>query len=461
MSIFRMPSLGADMEDGTLTEWLVSPGDEVKSGDVVAVVETHKGAIEIEIFESGVIESLEVEEGVTVPVGSPLAKLQAEGDSRGTVGAAADDDQAQTADATLQSEPEPEPETEPKPEPEPEPAVEEAEKTPVPEATGKSASSATENGQPPAPAKETGRSLDSGRGAASDLAASPAARRRAAEAGLDLAGMKGSGPRGAVLLDDVEKQLRERPEKTAPGEEKPAAASSRKDEAKPASGKPGLDMASMREAIAAAMSRSKREIPHYYLRHSIDLQAASDWLAERNADRDPDQRLLMGALFMKATALAVARTPELNGHYENGRFRPSESANVGMAISMRGGGLIAPAVHDVAGKSLDELMAAVRDLVARTRSGRLKNSEVTGGTITVSSMGDNGAESLYGVIYPPQVALLGFGTPSMEARVVDGEVRPRMTVVATLAADHRVSDGRRGARLLTDIAKHLENPEVL
>ena len=217
----------------------------------------------------------------------------------------------------------------------------------------------------------------------------------------------------------------------------------------------------MRQAIAAAMSRSKREIPHYYLRHSIDLQSAADWLEERNAERDPDRRLLMGVLFMKATALAVARTPELNGHYENGEFRAADTANVGMAVSLRGGGLIAPAVPDVAGRSLDDLMTAMRDLVVRTRTGRLKNSEMTVGTITISSMGENGVESLYGVIYPPQVALLGFGTPLLQPRIVDGDVRPRISVTATLAGDHRVSDGRRGARLLTDIARLLNEPEAL
>ncbi len=458
MTVFRMPSLGADMEDGTLIEWLVSPGDRVNSGDVVAVVETHKGAIEIEIFDSGVVESLDVEEGVTVPVGNPLATVRSEGESTDTDGsdepatdggpAASGTSPAATDEASHTESMEPPrktPTTEPEPaEPSPEPEEEPASQPPEPEAPA----SPTVAEKTPAPGEK---------------AASPAARRRAAEAGLDLAGVSGSGPRGAVLLADVEEHLQSR-EQAPPGAEQAGAASEAEPpagETKPRAGKPGLDMASMREAIAAAMSRSKREIPHYYLRHSIDLQAATDWLDERNADRAPDQRLLMGVLFMKATARAVARTPELNGHYENGRFRPADKANVGMAIAMRGGGLIAPAVHDAAGKSLDELMGDMRDLVARTRTGRLKNSEITGGTITISSMGDNGVESLYGVIYPPQVALLGFGTPMPQPRVVDGKVRPCMTVIATLAGDHRVSDGRRGARLLADIAKYLEEPEAL
>lgn len=424
MTVFRMPSLGADMEDGTLIEWLVQPGDRVTSGDVVAVVETHKGAIEIEIFESGVIESLDVKVGVTVPVGSPLATLLVDGEPATTGSAGKSDKRA----VNLPDEAEEEL------------AEERSQETERP-------------APPPAAVKAT----------AVGNAASPAARRRAAEVQLDLNGVPGSGPNGAVLLTDVEQHLQKRVQ-TAPDPKYAAPVSYAAPMAGPAmsrAGKPGLDMASMRATIAAAMSRSKREIPHYYLRHSIDLQTATDWLDTHNAEHDPDQRLLMGVLFMKATALAVKRTPELNGQYTNGRFFPADKANVGMAISLRGGGLIAPAVQDVAGKSLDNLMAATRDLVARTRAGRLKNAEMTSGTITISSMGENGVESLYGVIYPPQVALVGFGTPTLQPRVIAAEIRPRLTVVVTLAGDHRVSDGRRGARLLIDIERYLQEPEAL
>lgn len=421
MSVFRMPSLGADMEDGTLVEWLVKPGDAVNSGDVVAVVETHKGAIEIEIFESGVITSLEVAEGQKVPVGAPMARLQGDGDDA--------DADAPTPEPTVEPEPTPSPEVVSEPEPRPDPQ---------PDARPKSGP-----GTPVSPP------------AAGQPGASPAARSRAAEEGINLDEIAGSGPGGAVLLADVEAYIAGA-QKAPP----PAAEKSGKDGRKQPV-KQGLDMASMRQAIAAAMSRSKREIPHYYLRHTIDLQSATDWLAELNAGRDPDSRLLMGALFIKATARALKRTPELNGHYEDGEFTPSEQANIGLAVSMRGGGLIAPALSDVSNRSLDDLMAAMRDIVARTRTGRLKNSEMTSGTITVSSMGENGVEALYGVIYPPQVALLGFGTPLLRPSVVDGNLEVRNTVTVTLSADHRVSDGRRGARLLTDIEQYLKEPETL
>jgi pyruvate dehydrogenase E2 component (dihydrolipoamide acetyltransferase) len=269
--------------------------------------------------------------------------------------------------------------------------------------------------------------------------ASPAARARAAELGLSLAGVTGTGPGGAVLLADVE-QAAIRPPAAAP----------------PVQGRPGLDMSEMRRAIAAAMGRSKREIPHYYLTHEIDLQAAQDRLSATNADRTPDQRLLMGALLIRATVRALAKVPELNGRFETDPFTPSAAVHCGLAIALRGGGLIAPAIPDAETLETDAIMAAMRDLVARTRSGRLRNSELTRGTITVSSLGETGVDALTGVIYPPQVALVGFGTPRLKPVVREGAVVARQSVTATLAADHRVSDGRRGAQFLAEIDRLLQ-----
>lgn len=220
-------------------------------------------------------------------------------------------------------------------------------------------------------------------------------------------------------------------------------------------------MVEMRKAIAAAMSRAKREIPHYYLSHEVDLQRASDWMGAQNAIRAPGARLLMGALFVKATAHALAKVPELNGRNENGIFTASERVNAGLAIAMRGGGLIAPAIMEADQSSLDQVMDAMRGLVVRTRAGRLRNAELTLGTITVSSMGESGVDALLGVIYPPQVALVGFGAPRVRPMIVDGTLVPHVAVTATLAADHRVSDGRRGALLLTEIERRLQEPETL
>jgi pyruvate dehydrogenase E2 component (dihydrolipoamide acetyltransferase) len=390
MSVFAMPSLGADMEAGTLVEWLVKPGDRVSRGDVVAVVETQKGAIEIEIFEDGAVERLDARVGDRLPVGAPLAVIRGAEEVPAPAGA---------APSTAAPKPVPPPQ---------EPAVVEAPQVVHPAA-----------------------------GAAP--AASPAARALAAERGIELTDLAGSGPGGAILLADVE-----------------ATAS----KARPAA-KPGLDLAAMRSAIAAAMARSKREIPHYYLAQTVDLQTATDWLSKTNAARPPEARLLMGTLFIKAAARAARAVPEMSGWHEGGVFRPSERVHAGVAISLRGGGLIAPAIHDADGLALDDLMAAMRDLVARVRSGRLRSSEMTDGTITVSSLGEGGADVLTGVIYPPQVALVGFGATLRRPWVLGESVVPRTVVTVTLAADHRASDGRRGAKFLAETDKLLQSPETL
>jgi len=416
MSLFTMPSLGADMEEGTLTEWLVKPGDKLARGDIVAVVETQKGAIEIEIFEAGEVAELIAAPGETLAVGAPLARIRKPGQE--------EDDAPEPAV--------PEPETELGAAAEPAAASEPVRtEAPKPE---------------PAPSPSGG------------TLGSPAAKARASEAGLDLGAVAGSGPGGAVLLADVENHLKDAPSGTeATPKEEPAAAPG----GKPTKGKPGLDMAEMRRAIAAAMSRAKREIPHYYLSHRIDLQMAKDWLSATNADRSPDERLLMGALLIRATVRALAKVPELNGRFESADYTPAENANCGMAVAMRGGGLIAPAIMDAQNKGMDETMASMRDLVARTRTGRLRNSEITQGTITVSSLGESGVDALYGVIYPPQVALVGFGAPRIAPVVYNGAVVARVCVTATLAADHRVSDGRRGATFLAEVDRLLQEPDTL
>jgi pyruvate dehydrogenase E2 component (dihydrolipoamide acetyltransferase) len=169
----------------------------------------------------------------------------------------------------------------------------------------------------------------------------------------------------------------------------------------------------------------------------------------------------MGVLLVKAVATAVRRFPAFNGFHQDGQFKPSSGINVGVAIAIRGGGLAAPAIHDGDQLSLDELMARMRDLVQRVRAGRIRSSEMTDPTITVSSLGERGVEALYGVIYPPQVAIVGFGKVLAKPWIVDGSVIPRSIVTATLAADHRVSDGHAGALFLAEIGKLLQEPDRL
>ena len=209
------------------------------------------------------------------------------------------------------------------------------------------------------------------------------------------------------------------------------------------------------------MARSKREIPHYYLGAHVDLSAATAWLEERNRGRPPAERLVIAPLLLKAVALALRDFPDFNGQWVDDAFRAGAGIHVGVAIALRGGGLVAPAIHDADKATLAELMAALADLVSRARKGGLKGSEMTDATITVTSLGDLGVETVYGVIYPPQVALVGFGTPSRQPWAVEGGVVSRWAVHATLAADHRASDGHRGGRFLAAIAERLALPQAL
>lgn len=395
MGIFAMPSLGADMEAGTLVEWLVKPGDEVHRGDVVAVVETQKGAIEIECFQDGSVLELQADLGATLPVGAPLALILGPGET-------APEPKEPKAPAVAA-----------KPEVAPRPAV--ADK---PEAVPGPAVAA------PLPCGAT--------------PASPAARLRARELGIDLATVSGSGPAGAILLADLEAREPDamRVQTTAP-------------------------MAEMRKAIAAAMVRSKQTIPHFYLSQTIDIQPARAWVEARNADRLPSDRLLLGALFVRATALAAAKVPSVNGQCVDGAFRPSDRINTGIAVALRGGGLVAPALIDAGAMSVGETMAGLRDLVLRARAGRLRSSELTEGSITISSLGAVGAEAMAGVIFPPQVALVGLGAPKLRPWVVNGAVVPRTVVTLTLSVDHRVSDGRQAGRFIAEFQSHIASPETL
>jgi pyruvate dehydrogenase E2 component (dihydrolipoamide acetyltransferase) len=229
-----------------------------------------------------------------------------------------------------------------------------------------------------------------------------------------------------------------------------------------ASVKPVIDHSAMRQAIAAAMAKSKREIPHYYLASTIDLSEILSWLEARNQARPPEQRVLLAALLIKATAAALKQVPELNGFYRDGSFQPSGAIHIGMAITLRGGGLVVPALLDADQQSLDALMENLRDLTARARQGGLRSSEMSSATITVTSLGERGVEAVYGVIFPPQVAILGFGSPCTRPWVTeDGSIEARTLLKVTLAADHRVSDGHLGARLLRLLEKQLQAPELL
>jgi pyruvate dehydrogenase E2 component (dihydrolipoamide acetyltransferase) len=289
---------------------------------------------------------------------------------------------------------------------------------------------------------------------------SPAARQRARELGIDIEQVQGSGPHGVIIIADVDK--------AAAGTAAPHPPPAPSPPAPPAPPAAILDRrAEMRKAIAAAMARSKREIPHYYLGEAICMHKALDWLTSYNARHSVTERILMSALQLKAVALCLRHFPELNGYWRDDAFQPATGIHVGVAISLRQGGLIAPAIHDVDQKPLPELMLALSDLVTRVRSGSLRSSEMSDATVTVTNLGEQGVESVFGVIYPPQVALIGFGRLNARPWVEDKAIamQPVVTVqpvvTASLAADHRVSDGHRGARFLAALNEALQYPEDL
>jgi pyruvate dehydrogenase E2 component (dihydrolipoamide acetyltransferase) len=274
----------------------------------------------------------------------------------------------------------------------------------------------------------------------------------AEDLGVDVNLIEGTGPGGAVGKADVERAVEAMKSDSIKPE--PAPAKPKK------SAKPDALKLGMRQAIAAAMARSNREIPHYYLETPIDMTRAMQWLETENQQRSIKDRLLIAVVLLKAVARALEEVPELNGYWVDDHLEIQEGIHIGFAIALRKVGLIAPAIHNVDLKSMDELMEAMRDLIARTRSGGLRGSEMTDATVTVTSLGDLGVKTVYGIIYPPQVALVGLGkiieTPWAENGMLG--IRPVMT--ATIAGDHRATDGRTGAQFLEALNRHLQEVET-
>ncbi len=398
-----MPILGADMEAGTLVAWRKQPGDRVTRGDIIAEVETDKADIEVEVFLDGVIEKLLIEEGTKVPVGTPLAVIREEGAAAQPVRAAA-------------------------------PAALESPKPPA---------------SPPArrPAAATTRGAP----------ISPAARELARELSVDLATVTGTGPEGRVQRKDVLAAAHATKE-TPPTAGAPPAPPTPQS----AVGARAEDrQARMRQAIAAAMGRSAREIPQFHITSTVDMTRAVAWLREENDRRPIAERLLYGVLLIKATALALREVPELNATWAGDHVELKGKIHTGLAISLRGGGLVAPAIHDADQRSLGQLMTAFRELVQRARAGSLRSSELSDPTVTITSLGETGAEAVYGLIYPPQVALVGFGRLHDRVLPVDNAIAVRPAIVATLTADHRVVDGHRGSVFLAALDRLLQEPSQL
>lgn len=376
-----MPSLGADMEAGTLCEWLVKPGDTVKRGDIIAVVDTQKGLIDIEVFDEGKIEQLLIKENEKVPVGTVMALI----------------------------------------------------------AVGKGVAAKQEALQPIKREAEVIEKIIAAE-PAQGIKASPLAKRIAKEKGVDLSAVKGTGEGGAITQKDVEKAVEQR---IAPPDEKKATTTE-----------------SIRMAVAAAMSKSNREIPHYYLETKVDMRKALDWLSQANKQRLVKQRLLPVVLLIKATAKALTEVTDLNGYWENG-LQKKQDINIGFVVSLRTGGVMIPAIHQADKKTIDELMALLNDIIPRARALKLRSSELSDSTITVTNLGEGNVETVFGVIYPPQVAIVGFGSITEQPWAENGmlDVRPVLTI--SLSADHRATDGATGSRFLQALKRWLQTPENL
>ncbi len=399
MAEFLMPTLGADMSAGTLVAWHKKVGDRVTRGEIIAEVDTDKAAIDVEVFTTGVIEKIMVQPGEKVPVGTALAIIREEG---------------KPTAATPQTAPPP--------------------KAPL----TTSPATVTPSSVPVPPQAQP--SVEVGR-----LRISPSAKQLAVELGIVPVTVLGTGPGGAITREDIQRAATAKLAAAAPSQPETI----------------GDRQTRMRQAIAAAMTRSKREIPHYYLSTTIDMSRAMTWLAQENLTRSVADRLLYGVLLIKAVALALREVPELNTLWKDGQAVQSQAIHVGVAISLRQGGLVAPALHNTDQLSRDELMGNLMDLVKRARAGSLRSSELSDPTITVTNLGEQGVETVFGVIYPPQVALVGFGKVVERPWVVEKQVVSRPLITATLSADHRVTDGHRGGLFLAAVDRLIQEPARL
>lgn len=405
MGKFTMPSLGSQMIDAKLIQWHVKPGDTVKKGDIIGEIDTEKGLIDIEVFEDGTITELMAKEGEVIPVGSVMAVINGEGDAE-----------------KLKAKP----------------VETQKEKPENVEADGEQKVAAQK-------ADVKKKEIPVHR-----VKASPLARRVAEDLDVDISKVKGSGKVGTIHRKDVEEYARQR-----------VADETFEKEADMAEHLSKVEKKSMRQSIAAAMSKSNKEIPHYYLETDIDMKATVEWLTNENKNRSVNERLLPPMLLIKAVANTLAEVPQINGFWTDEAMHIEEGIHVGFAISLRQGGLVIPAILNADMKSLDEIRSDFVDMVTRAREGHLRSREMSSATVTITSLGERGADKVYGVIYPPQVALIGFGKITDRPRAIDGSIGIRPVLSTVLAGDHRATDGHAGSRFLEKLNNQLQHPETL
>ena len=414
ISEVTMPSMGADMTEGTIVKWLKAEGDQVGRGDKLAEVETDKTVVEMEAYAEGLLRKIVVSEGSLVQVGAIIAFI---GD--------ADDDIPEVAAAAPAAEAAPEaPAGTPAPAP-----------TPTPEPVQQAALAPVA-----VPASQGGR-----------IKASPIARKIAEEKGVDIAAITGTGPGGRITKSDVE-NFTPSPGFAVSGGRSPVVLD-------------GSDtpLSSMRQAIARVTVRSKTEAPHYYVTHEIDMSAAMTFRRQLNeALAEEGDRVSVNDLILMALTKALIKYPKWNSFFDGDKLIGHPSINLGVAIALDEG-LIVPAVIDIQNMSLVEISRAVRDLGKRARGdgGNLTQAELTQGTFGTSNLGMFGTDTFSAIIVPPNAGIVAVGTVKEKPVVHDGKVVVASMMNATISADHRVGDGAEAAVFLGEFQKNLENPARL
>ncbi|WP_374635244.1 pyruvate dehydrogenase complex dihydrolipoamide acetyltransferase [Paracoccus sp. (in: a-proteobacteria)] len=423
-----MPALSPTMEEGTLAKWLKKEGDAVKSGDIIAEIETDKATMEFEAVDEGTLGKILIAEGTAgVAVNTPIAVLLEDGESAADIGSA-------------------------------KPAAPAA----APAAKAEAAPAAAPAAAAPAPAAP--KSADGGR-----VFASPLARRIAAEKGVDLAGVKGSGPHGRIVKADVEGAKPGAATPAATAAAAPAAAPAKAAAPTGASAETILKMYAdrqteevaldgMRRTIAARLGEAKQTIPHFYLRRSAKLDALMKFRAQLNKQLEGrGVKLSVNDFVIKACALALQEVPDANAVWAGDRILKLKPSDVAVAVAVEGG-LFTPVLKDAQQKTLSALSAEMKDLANRAKTKKLAPHEYQGGSFAISNLGMFGVENFDAVINPPHGAILAVGAGIQTPVVEDGEVVIRNVMSMTLSVDHRVIDGALGAQLLQAIVAHLENP---
>ncbi len=419
VSVF-MPALSPTMTEGTLARWLVKEGDSVKSGDVIAEIETDKATMEVEALDDGVMVKLAVAEGTqNVAVNELIAVLAEDGESV---------DDALAAVAAV-------------------PAVAPL-TTPQKDAPAAVPAAATSPVQPALAPLSPARS--------DRVFASPLARRIAADAGLELARLSGTGPHGRIIRADVEEALASR----ASGTAVQPAAMSRTASAAVSAEERFVPHNAMRRVIADRLQRSKQTAPHFYLSVDCDIDNLLTARKALNEAAEASVKISVNDMVVKATAAALMAEPDVNGYFEAEGCRYFSTADICVAVAVDGG-LVTPVIHDVQKLGLADISRKTTDLASRARAGTLDPSEYAGGSFTISNLGMFGIREFAAVINPPQSAILAVGTGEQRPVVKNGELAVATVMTVTLSADHRIVDGALGAKWLQAFKRAIEQPVTM